>query len=141
MFIFFISPVSSNIKNKTILICIGVAFLLVVALVGSGKSLISERQMARLNVYGASPCSESKFYSDGNQVCNAYIAVNNGGLLGKGLGNSTQKYLYLPEAHTDFIFAILLEELGLLDNFNYTICFNGALIVNNQGVELFSSHI
>ena len=34
-----------------------------------------------------------------------------------------------------------LEELGLLDNFNYTICFNGALIVNNQGVELFSSHI
>lgn len=34
-----------------------------------------------------------------------------------------------------------LEELGLLDNFNYTICFNGALIVNNQGVELFSSYI
>lgn len=34
-----------------------------------------------------------------------------------------------------------LEELGLLDNFNYTICFNGALIVNNQGIELFSSHI
>lgn len=34
-----------------------------------------------------------------------------------------------------------LEELGLLDNFNYTICFNGALIVNNKGVELFSSHI
>lgn len=114
MFIFFISPVSSNIKNKTILISIGAAFLVVVALVGSGKSLISERQMARLNVYGASPCSESKFYSDGNQVCNAYIAVNNGGLFGKGLGNSTQKYLYLPEAHTDFIFAIVLEECGLL---------------------------
>lgn len=114
MFIFFLSPVSSNIKNKTILISLGILFLVVVGLVGSGKNLISERQLARLNVYGASPCSESKFYSDGNQVCNAYIAVNNGGLFGKGLGNSTQKYLYLPEAHTDFIFAIVLEELGLL---------------------------
>ena len=35
-------------------------------------------------------------------------------LLGLGLGNSTQKYLYLPEAYTDFIFAITVEELGLI---------------------------
>ena len=41
-------------------------------------------------------------------------AFNNGGLLGKGLGNSTQKYLYLPDSHTDFIFPIVVEELGLL---------------------------
>ena len=34
--------------------------------------------------------------------------------MGVGLGNSTQKYLYLPEAHTDFIMAIILEELGLI---------------------------
>ena len=40
--------------------------------------------------------------------------MHNGGLFGTGLGNSTQKYLYLPEAHTDFIFAILVEELGLI---------------------------
>ena len=39
-------------------------------------------------------------------------AINNGGLFGVGLGNSTQKYLYLPEAHTDFIFPIIVEELG-----------------------------
>ena len=49
---------------------------------------------------------------DGNQVCNGYIAINNGGLWGKGLGNSTQKYLYLPEPYTDFIFAVMIEELG-----------------------------
>ena len=40
--------------------------------------------------------------------------MNGGGLFGKGLGNSTQKYLYLPEPYTDFIFAIFVEELGLV---------------------------
>ena len=39
--------------------------------------------------------------------------MKNGGLFGVGLGNSTQKYLYLPESHTDFIFPIIVEELGL----------------------------
>jgi cell division protein FtsW len=48
----------------------------------------------------------------GYQVCNGLIAISNGGLFGVGLGNSTQKYLYLPEAHTDFIFPIICEELG-----------------------------
>ena len=50
----------------------------------------------------------------GYQVCNGYIAIHNGGLFGVGLGASTQKYLYLPAAHTDFIFAIITEELGLI---------------------------
>ncbi|NLA33194.1 MAG: FtsW/RodA/SpoVE family cell cycle protein [Mollicutes bacterium] len=48
----------------------------------------------------------------GYQLCNSFIAINNGGLFGSGLGNSTQKYLYLPAGHTDFIFVIILEELG-----------------------------
>jgi cell division protein FtsW len=60
-----------------------------------------------------SPCSEENYYTTGNQVCNGYIAINNGGMKGLGLGNSIQKYLYLPEAHTDFIFCIIIEELGL----------------------------
>ena len=45
---------------------------------------------------------------------NSYIAIKNGGIFGVGLGKSTQKYLYLPEAHTDFIFAIIIEETGLV---------------------------
>lgn len=111
-FIFFIVPIDKSIKLKTIGIIGGLGFVGVLILMNNGKDLISERQLSRFNF--SNPCSEEKFYTDGNQVCNAYIAVNNGGLLGKGLGNSTQKYLYLPEAHTDFIFAIVLEELGLL---------------------------
>ena len=111
-FIFFIVPINQSIKLKTTFLIGGVAFVGAMILIGNGKNLISERQLSRFDF--SEPCSEEKFYTDGNQVCNSYIAVNNGGLLGKGLGNSTQKYLYLPEAHTDFIFAILLEELGLL---------------------------
>ena len=59
-----------------------------------------------------SPCE--RYLTTGNQICNGYIAINNGGLLGKGFGNSTQKYLYLPEAHTDFIFPIIVEETGIV---------------------------
>lgn len=73
------------------------------------KGALTEEQLSRF-VY-KNPCAR---YSEktGYQVCNGYIAINNGGLFGVGLGNSTQKYLYLPEAYTDFIFPIIVEELG-----------------------------
>ena len=50
----------------------------------------------------------------GYQVCNGYIAMDNGGLSGVGVGDSVQKYLYLSESHTDFIFPIVVEEFGVL---------------------------
>lgn len=51
---------------------------------------------------------------DGYQIIQSLYAVGSGGLLGLGFGNSRQKYLYLPEAHNDFIFAIVCEELGFV---------------------------
>jgi cell division protein FtsW len=50
----------------------------------------------------------------GYQAVQALIALGHGGLLGIGLGKSQQKLFYLPEAHTDFIFAVIGEELGFL---------------------------
>ncbi len=50
----------------------------------------------------------------GYQVIQSYIALGSGSIKGLGLGMSRQKFLYLPNAHTDFIFAIIGEELGLI---------------------------
>lgn len=53
-------------------------------------------------------------YTSGYQLTQSLIAFGRGGLLGVGLGESVQKLFYLPEAHTDFLFAVLAEELGLV---------------------------
>lgn len=91
---------------------VGIGIVLIgVAVLYSGADLLSSKQMQRLQFQN--PCA--RYTEDtGYQVCNGFIAIHNGGLFGKGLGNSTQKYLYLPEAHTDFVFPILVEELGAI---------------------------
>ncbi len=112
-FIYIITPLDSTLKYKTL--AIGVLFMILGAILytkGDLTALFNERQKSRGDY--DNPCSEEKFYTSGNQLCNGYIAMNNGNLTGKGLGKSTQKYLYLPESHTDYIFAIIVEELGYL---------------------------
>ncbi|WP_311407105.1 FtsW/RodA/SpoVE family cell cycle protein [Liquorilactobacillus uvarum] len=52
--------------------------------------------------------------TSGQQLINSYYAISIGGLFGLGLGNSIQKRGYLPEAHTDFILAVISEELGVI---------------------------
>ncbi len=108
--IFFMIPYDK--KTKFIMTTFTIISVLIVALVMviTGKGL-SESQLSRLNF--KAPCTRYR-ESTGYQVCNGYIAINTGGLLGSGYGNSKQKYLYLPEAHTDFIFAIIIEEMGLI---------------------------
>ena len=50
----------------------------------------------------------------GHQLANSYFAMVNGGWFGLGLGNSIEKRGYLPEAHTDFVFSIVIEEFGFV---------------------------
>lgn len=50
----------------------------------------------------------------GFQIIQSFIAFKRGGIQGQGLGDGTQKLLYLPEAHTDFIYSVIAEELGFL---------------------------
>ena len=107
--IFLAVPISNEIKYKIVFSAVGLLVIAGVAII-SGKGVLKERQFERFDF--RNPCE--KILSTGNQVCNCYIAINNGGLTGVGLGNSTQKYLYLPEPYTDFIFAIIVEELGLI---------------------------
>lgn len=113
VFLMFMSlPISKKVKRNAFLSVLGIVIVVIVLLMNNGVQVFFERQLERFDYFN--PCSEEKFLDSGSQVCNGYIAFNNGGLLGKGLGNSTQKYLYLPEAYTDFIFAIVVEELGLI---------------------------
>ncbi len=56
----------------------------------------------------------SDYYGAGYQLIHSFYAFSEGGITGVGLGNSREKFLYLPEAETDFIFAIIGEELGLI---------------------------
>lgn len=51
---------------------------------------------------------------DGWQIVQSLYAIGSGGFFGVGLGDSKQKYLYIPEPHNDFIFAVLAEELGFI---------------------------
>jgi len=108
--IFLFVPIPKRVKRNIILFVILIILGVAVVLLLSGKSFLQSRQLERFDF--TNPCD--RLLDTGNQVCNGYIAINNGGLTGIGLGNSTQKYLYLPYPYTDFIFAVIVEELGAL---------------------------
>lgn len=72
---------------------------------------------------------------DGWQMVQSYLAIGSGGLLGVGLGKSRQKYLYLPEEHNDFIFAVVCEELGLIGATIIMLLF-AALILRGYWIAL-----
>ena len=57
------------------------------------------------------------------QTLQSLIAIGSGGLSGTGLGQGQQKMFYLPEAHTDFIFSVIAEELGLIGSLTVLACF------------------
>ena len=109
--LFMAAPIGKGFKR--IVTFAGVCFVAlfgVIYFVTDGE-VLSSYQRSRFEF--RNPC-ERYLEQSGYQVCNGFIALNNGGLFGVGLGNSSQKYLYLSDSHTDFIFPIIVEELGLI---------------------------
>lgn len=111
LMMFYGVPISK--KNRSIFnkIFLGGILVVVLVFITTGGKILQSYQLDRLNFLD--PCER---YQDktGYQLCNGFIAFKNGGLKGQGLGASTQKYLYLPESYTDFIFPIVVEEWGLI---------------------------
>ena len=98
-----------EVPLRTMLIVIGVVVAL--GLVGIfGSSYRRDRLMVFMNPWND---GEGGF-GTGFQLIHSLYALSGGGLFGVGLGNSHEKYLYLTQADTDFIFAIIGEELGLV---------------------------
>lgn len=77
----------------------------------AGMAVSSPYRMMRLTTF-MDPWADP--FDSGFQLTQSLIAIGRGEWLGVGLGASIQKLFYLPEAHTDFVFAVLAEELGLL---------------------------
>lgn len=85
----------------------------VLAALGGLFAIIAPYRMQRFAVW-ASGCSEEQYLTQCWQPMHGTWALGSGGIFGVGLGNSRAKWFWLPEAETDYIFAIIGEELGLI---------------------------
>ena len=105
----------------------GLLSLVFIAAIGIYSSvsgdLLNDARKSRFSSW-FDPCG--KYETGGYQVCNSYIAINDGGLTGLGIGKSKQKYSYIPEPHTDSAFAIIAEEYGVI---GCTFIFIGYIII------------
>lgn len=96
----------AGVKLRYLFILLPVASVVIITLILTSKYRL-QRIMGFLNPW------EDQF-DKGYQLVQSLIAFGRGGWFGVGLGGSVQKLLYLPEAYTDFIFAIIAEELGFI---------------------------
>ena len=112
-----------------------ILFLLIVATVTSpiwylalGDEIFSEERKSRISGF-LEPFKHAE--DEGFQLVNSYLAIGSGGLKGLGLGESIQKYGYLPESHTDFIMAIVAEELGLF-GVSFVLCLLAYIVLRGM---------
>ena len=84
-------------------------------------------------------------YGSGFQIIQSLVAFNEGGVFGRGLGEGQQKLFYLPEAHTDFIFSVIGEELGLIGVFFvislFVVFFWRAIVIGLKSPDLFGRYL
>lgn len=100
--LFFLGGAKLSYLLTEILLCIPTLYILVASV-----DYRKRRLLAFLNPWKYKDAS-------GFQLIQSFVAFQTGGLLGQGLGEGKQKLFYLPEAHTDFIFSVVAEELGFI---------------------------
>lgn len=114
LFIIFMMFISSPIlkidKIKTFILMLIIGALGLLVMYSVQGYILNDARISRFTSF-LDPCGN--YENGGYQVCNSYIAINDGGLFGLGIGKSKQKYSYIPEPHTDSAFAIIAEEYGI----------------------------
>lgn len=119
-----------------IVVCSGIKYRYLVMLGGIGVigvssfAFSSPYRLERLTSF-RNPFDDP--FGDGYQLVNSYLAIGTGGMSGNGLGNSIQKLGFLPEAHTDFIMAVVLEETGV---FGLFFVIGAYIIIMLRGVHI-----
>lgn len=108
--------------------------LMIAAVLGTLLVVFQPYRFQRVTSF-ADPWADQ--YGSGYQLTQALIAFGRGEWTGVGLGNSVQKLMYLPEAHTDFVFAILAEEFGLLGTVSVILIF-ASLVYRGMKIGLRS---
>lgn len=103
-----------------------VAFVTVAAFVLGAAAIVTSPYRAKRFLAFLDPWSDP--YDTGYQATLAIMAFASGGLFGRGIGNSTMKYHYLPEAHNDYILAIIGEELGFVGTAIFVLVFVAMII-------------
>ncbi|MFQ6976529.1 MAG: FtsW/RodA/SpoVE family cell cycle protein [Oscillibacter sp.] len=92
---------------------VGLGFALVLLVIYAFATGIITCNSSRIDIW-LDPFNEEWMRDKGYQIRQSLLSIGSGGLFGLGLGKSRQKFLFLPEEHNDFIFAIICEELGLV---------------------------
>ena len=115
----FLMAVFAGLEGRVI-----AALAVFVVLAGALAIFIEPYRLERLKVV-MDPWSDP--YDSGYQATLAIMAFASGGLTGRGIGNSTMKYNYLPEAHNDYILAIIGEELGFIGTVLFFALFCGLI--------------
>ena len=94
----------------------------VLGIIGTAALIFSPWRMARLAAF-IDPCSPENRQETGYQVCQSLMTIGSGGILGEGFAHGQQKMGYLPYPYSDFIFAIVGEELGLIGTLGVVFAF------------------
>ena len=139
-FMFFSLPMprKSIMKFRLSIFILGIIAIFTIFI--GGDYILKDYQKQRFNF--KDPCERYQEES-GYQLCNSFIAFKNGDLTGQGIGKSTQKYLYLPESYTDFIFPIIVEEwgawMGTLIIILYLVIIYRLYRIARQAINLYTS--
>ena len=105
-------------------------------ILGIGALIFAPWRVRRLGAF-LDPCSAENAAGAGYQVCQSLYAIGSGGVLGEGFAKGQQKLFYLPYPHSDFIFSVVGEELGLVGTLAVVIAF-GLLLWRGTRAALFA---